>query len=475
MSASSPRDSRASSDTTRPPGEAPATGSPLERETARWLGWAESRAILPMKWGMLAVVLFSWLWGRDWLAPSTAAASLFIIYGAITAGEHFLFARDRVAIAQMRPVAMGSYIIDLVFITAVVYLDAKEPSLLRGLNYGPSTVGLEALPPGGSDYYFLYFLLVMRGFVLFRRPIEHLAVASLLSVLFVASVVWQGQGLDALASKAIALRLALIWAVLMLATFILDVFNKQKSEVLRARERLVRAEGLASLGELTAGVAHEINNPIGIIKTYAEYLERASDDNDPDREDFATIRQEAERCERIVRRMMDFANPEVREMSRFNVAEVTSDVMRFVFGEKSGGGGVKTDLDIESGTPEIFGERNQVRQALLNVVMNARQIVTKHYDEPGSGQPHVRVRVRQLPGPRAPVEISVHDNGPGISPEDAERAFDPFFTRRDGGTGLGLAITRRIVEAHGGAIAIWPAANGGTTCALTFPVAEENA
>ncbi|MBI5154744.1 hypothetical protein HZA57_05860 [Candidatus Poribacteria bacterium] len=432
------------------------TAPNVQREYARWLGKTELHAILPLKWGMLLICGFYWMWVRDWEPPSTAVFSALFIYGALAAAEHLLFLLDRVGTSQVRPVVYLSYIVDMAFITAIIWLDVREPP--------PSIV--QVAP--GSDYYILYLLLILRGFSLFRTPLENMAMAALISVLFLVTLMWQGQEWSALASKAVVLRLGLIWAIMLLATFIVDVVNKQKEEVLRVRERLVRSESLASLGELAAGVAHEINNPIGIIKTYAEYLKKAGPEGDPHHEDFETIQREAERCEHIVRRMMDFANPNIRAMEPFSLPEIVEDVVQFVFHGK-GDSKVQVEIEVNGTIPPAYGDTGQVRQAVLNILMNARQILTE------SGKPgRITIRIRQLSGPRAPIEVAIHDDGPGIDPEDAERAFEPFFTRRRGGTGLGLAITRRIIEAHEGTIAIWPSGSGGTTCAFTVPMAAED-
>jgi signal transduction histidine kinase len=426
------------------------------REYARWLGRIEARAILPMKWAMLAICALYWLWVRDWALPSTAAFSVFFIYGATTAAQHLLFAADRITLAQVRPIVFVSYALDLLFITAVIYLDTHEP-----------IADLATVAPG-SDFYILYLLLILRGFALFRTVVENTLVAGLISILFIISLLWTGEQLVSLASKAVVLRLALIWAIMLLATFIVNIVGRQQEEVLRVRERLVKSEGLAALGELAAGVAHEINNPVSIIKTYADYLGRTSPPDDPHREDYETIAKEAERCEKIVRRLLDFANPNQRQVVEFDPQALLAEVVAFVFHEKADGK-VHARLEVEGRMPTLRGDAGQIKQALLNVLINARQILAK-----GERAGEVLVRLRQLPGPRGPVEITIHDNGPGISPEDAERAFEPFFTRRDGGTGLGLAITRRIVEAHDGTIDIWPAANGGTSCSITLPISSEH-
>ncbi len=428
----------------------------VDGESLRWMARTEIRAILPMKLGFLLLVVVYWLWGRGWQLPSPSAFSLFFLYAVLLFTEWILFVFERFRAAEIRAVAYVSYMVDLFFVTAVIWLDLAEPPIAFAL-VGP-----------GSDFTILYVLLILRGFALFRSTLENTVMAVLLSAMFIVTLMWHGAGSAELASTPVIVRLVMIWAVMLLASFIVNVIGAQQEENLRTRERLVRSEGLASLGELAAGVAHEINNPIGIIKTYAEYLKRAAKPDDPHLDDYLTIQAEAERCEAIVRRMLDFANPEVRSFEDVDLEDLCREVVAFVFHDPDDTR-VSGTFAKRGDVPSIRVDRAQIKQALLNVVLNARQILIDNNVPNGQ----VRVRLRQLPGQRAPVEILVHDNGPGISPEDAERAFEPFFTRRAEGTGLGLAITRRIIEAHAGSIAIWPSAEGGTSVAITLPINEE--
>ncbi len=427
----------------------------FEKDYALWLARIESRAMLPMKIGMLAVSLVYWLWNRDWAPPPTAVFGLFFMYGATTLALAWFFWRDRIATDQVRPMAYASYFADLAFITALIWFDSRMPP------------ALSLAAPVGGDYHLLYLLLVFRGFALFRTTAENLAVALLVTLLFVVSLFWRQAPETDVTGAAFMARVGFVWGLMLLAVVIVNLVGKQQQEVLRVRERLVKAEGLAALGEMAAGVAHEINNPIGIIKTYAEYLKKAVPETDERHDDFATIEKEASRCEGIVRRMLDFARPDIQEMKPVRIQDVAEEVVGFVTHGKKGGEAVRIDLHVEGTPPAVLADEGQIKQAILNIVMNARQIAG---EDGGAGI--VILTVRQLAGPRAPVQITVHDDGPGIAPEDAERAFEPFFTKRKGGTGLGLAITRRIVEAHGGSIEIWPAANGGTTCAVSLPIAE---
>ncbi|MDX1973123.1 MAG: ATP-binding protein, partial [Candidatus Sumerlaeia bacterium] len=232
----------------------------------------------------------------------------------------------------------------------------------------------------------------------------------------------------------------------------------------------VRIEGLAELGGLSAGVAHEINNPIGIIKAYAEFLLKSSPQDDPRREDFETIRAEAERCEGIVRRMLDFSNAKPQQVGEVSLAELVRETAALVFDERLSHQ-INLHLSIPEQLPLLFADAAQLRQALLNVLMNARQAVESL--EGTEVKREVRISLSQLKGLRAPLELRVEDTGPGITREVAAKAFEPFFTTRAKGTGLGLAITRRIIESHQGTITLEPLPTGGTRCSVSLPIREE--
>lgn len=440
----------------RDAGKPPPPGITPRREEERWIGRMEARVVLPLKWAMLALVVVYWLLDSGWQPPSTAAFAAFFVYTATCAALQYFFSWDRVSPRQARAVAMGSFIVDALFVSVVAGLHLAEH---RAAGVGQ--------PQG--ELLVLYILLVLRGYPLLRSWREQAVAGLAVTALGLGALT---EGWRVAPDPDLAQRAALVWGAMLLAAFLMDLLARQRDEMLRQRERQVRSEGIASLGELAAGVAHEINNPIGIIKTYAEFLLRSGDAGSAHADDYATIRSEAERCEAIVRRMLDFANPRTTEFARVDVAAVAREVVDFVFRKEEGKpGGIKARIEVEGAPPPVFADSAQIKQALLNVLVNARQVLSEHRPDDGA----IEVVVRQLPGSRAPIMIQVHDNGPGIPPEVAERAFEPFFTRRSGGTGLGLAITRRILEAHGGQIEIWPAANGGTNCGITLPIADEEA
>jgi len=431
---------------------------PAARQYAAWLGETERQVILPLKWVMLVLCSLLWMWSREWTLPEPPAFGLFIFFVGVTAAEHYFFARDRITPRQVRPFVFASFLLDALFVTALVILDSLE----SGSGLGRPIV---------SDFFALYVLLVLRGFALFRTRTENLVGFFVASVLFVLAATFQIREAELMNFMPAVQRLVLIWGLMIIIQMFINLVNAQKEEQIRSAERMVRSASLASLGELAAGVAHEIRNPISIIKTYADYLDQSTSGDDPNREDFQTIRNEAERCEEIVRRMLDFSNPQIQGFESVNVSAMVQETVAFVFHEGQEEK-VEADLEIAEEIPKVQGDPVQLKQAFLNIMVNARQILIEHVD----GQEETRrvaITLSRGTGPRPPVRLEVRDNGPGISEAEAERLFEPFFTRRRQGTGLGLAITRRIIEAHNGTIRLAPHTEGGTVVTIEIPIEGE--
>ncbi|MBI1292305.1 hypothetical protein GC173_13870 [bacterium] len=426
----------------------------LAREHAGAIGDLERRVIIPIKYCLLVLLALHWMWAHDWDAPSVPAFGLFFIFLMLTVGAHYLFARDRITPSQVRPFVMGFFVLDAGFVTGLVMLDLVEQDPAQ-------------MAPFGS-YYLLYLLVVLRGFALFRTRSENSFGFVLASVLMLFSAGLEIQRATILDFPLRLRELALLWGVMMLTQAFVGLVNARKEEETRARERLVRAASLSAIGELSAGVAHEINNPIGIIKTYTDFLERSMKADDPLREDIETIRREAQRCEEIVRRMLDFSNPRLQGIATLSIRDLVEETVSFVFHE--GREGHAHARFITAGAiPLVSGDATQLRQALLNVLVNARQLVDNHATAPSE----IEVELSRGTGPRPPVRIEVRDRGPGLTEEEATRAFEPFFTRRPEGTGLGLAITRRIIEAHGGTIRLAPRVGGGAVVTIELPIEGE--
>jgi signal transduction histidine kinase len=245
-------------------------------------------------------------------------------------------------------------------------------------------------------------------------------------------------------------------------------FYRELEEKVRATSReLVRSERLASVGFLAAGVAHEINNPLNVISGYAELtLKRLRAlDGDPNADDAAKslriIRDEAFRCKETTEKLLTLARGGNEAREAVSLADVAKEVAQMLRGLKNyRDRTIRLDFD-EADALKVVANGNEMKQVLLNLTINALQAVP-----PVTGD--VVVEGRRDDGW---VEVSVVDNGRGISPEALKHVFEPFFTDKRGagepGTGLGLSITHAIVESHGGRITA-DSAGAGRGSRFTF-------
>ena len=221
---------------------------------------------------------------------------------------------------------------------------------------------------------------------------------------------------------------------------------------------LVRNAKLASVGQLAAGISHEISNPLNNIYSLTRLLQRHLPDDDPVLRDVRDIREEAERASRIIRGLLNFSRQAPTNPSEFDADQWVRDslaLVRHVAEERR----LSFDAELGAGC-RIHGDRDLPQQALINLLLNAVQA------SPEGG----RVRVRADSDARR-LEVRLIDQGSGIRPEDAERLFDPFYTTKPEGegTGLGLSICLGIVEHHGGSLRLDNAAGGGAEAVMTLP------
>jgi signal transduction histidine kinase/DNA-binding response OmpR family regulator len=233
--------------------------------------------------------------------------------------------------------------------------------------------------------------------------------------------------------------------------------------------QLLQAEKLSAIGQLVAGVAHELNNPLTSVIGYAQLLEEDMRDRGEVRDvgglcrDLRRIAEESERAARIVRNLLAFARRQTAARAPQDVAELFSRVISLRAYELRLNG-VELEADFQPGLPAVVADSGQMQQALLNLLLNAEQAMR--------GRPVRRLRVgaRFNPLPSV-VELFIADTGHGIDAGNLTRIFDPFFTTRDvgEGTGLGLSICYGIVRDHGGQIDVESTVDVGTTFTVTLP------
>jgi signal transduction histidine kinase len=228
------------------------------------------------------------------------------------------------------------------------------------------------------------------------------------------------------------------------------------AEELEAREaRLVESERMAAIGQLAAGVAHEINNPIQVIRGY---LKTMGPDTPPEvlGEELQILDEEAAACQRIAEDLVAFARAPELHRDHIDMEQLLCESVRR-FGETSEGSNQPVHLTADPG--RALADRGRLRQVIRNLLLNAAYF--SKTDQP------IEVRGRRWGA--GGYEISVSDSGPGISPEDRGKIFEPFFTKRAGGSGLGLSVCMGIVRAHGGTILVENNADHGATFRVRIP------
>jgi len=229
--------------------------------------------------------------------------------------------------------------------------------------------------------------------------------------------------------------------------------------LLKAREDLLRAEKLAAVGELAAGVAHEINNPMAIIRGNAELLQMAIPADNPSREEVEIIARQVGRVERIVASLLKFARQEQKQLTSTDINRLLEEVLDQL-GHQVPLTGVHVRKNFDEALPPLSGDPDQLRQVFTNFLLNAVQAM--------SGDGTLTVSTMADPAAGA-FRVTFSDTGHGIAPEILPQLFNPFFTTKSGGTGLGLSVSYGIVKDHGGRIEVASEPGIGTTFTVVLP------
>ena len=240
--------------------------------------------------------------------------------------------------------------------------------------------------------------------------------------------------------------------------------GQDQSKIEALQEQVVRAERLATLGELAAGVVHELNNPLTSITVYAEYLVRKLESQGADVSDLEKLRRigaSAQRILRFSRDLVQYARPSGRDVEPVDLASVVRQSVS-ICEHLVERGGVSLAIEVDPALPVVQAVSGQLEQVLINLITNA-----VHAVESGG-----RVVVRAQTESPSAVLIEVADSGPGVAEEDRDRIFEPFFTTKpDGkGTGLGLPIVRNIVDQHHGEISVARSDLGGAAFRVVLPI-----
>ncbi|HEY7498428.1 MAG TPA: ATP-binding protein [Vicinamibacterales bacterium] len=247
------------------------------------------------------------------------------------------------------------------------------------------------------------------------------------------------------------------------ARLLATTFNTMTDSIGKFQRDATQRERLSSLGRLSTVVAHEIRNPLMIIKTALRSLRGPNLQPEQLRTAVADIDEEITRLNRVVSEVLDFAKPIKFEKAPADLNALCEDAARAAGSDAEA---IPIRLDLDRTLAPILTDAERLRVALVNILTNARHAVSVRDGGPNGAEP-IRLRTRRQGADR--VAIEVRDQGTGIAAEDLSRVFDPYFTTRRTGTGLGLAISRNIIEGLGGTIAMSSQPGNGTEVRIELP------
>jgi signal transduction histidine kinase len=323
--------------------------------------------------------------------------------------------------------------------------DSSRPSnVLNPAEFMIAEVGI----PAATDLYRSDSLYLISAYA----PVIGYADSAIAVVVVEAGYDFVGE-IDKYRRNVILINVAsIVFAFILLLSLI--VINRR---LVRSEQALLRASAISSMGRMAATVAHEIRNPLSIIKNSAERI-RTKYGSDKDDPAFGFISEEVDRLNSVVASYLDFAHPATQRHEEFDIRNMIQTLLEQVRTDLRNAG-VEADLNCKPPNAEcsMTGDRFAIRQAILNLIINARDAL------PDGGQIDLEIVVGDN------IELSISDNGIGISSDELGRIFEPFVTNKEKGSGLGLYIAKSAVEANGGKLEIESKVGKGTRTTITLP------
>lgn len=243
--------------------------------------------------------------------------------------------------------------------------------------------------------------------------------------------------------------------------------RETEDDQFKLREQLIRSEKMAALGQLSAGLAHEIRTPLTSIKIFIQSLEKEIDLNEDRKEDFRIIKKEIDRINENVTRFLNFARPEDPQFQRVNINALMMDTLTLLT-TKIKNVGIQLEISLPKDSPPVEGDPKQLSQVFLNLILNAIEAMPK------GGVLTIHSTMKVIPNTQDKfLQLVIQDTGCGISEKDKPYLFDPFFTTKDAGTGLGLSIVYSILQKHNGQIEVESEMGRGSSFIVSLPTHKE--
>ena len=260
--------------------------------------------------------------------------------------------------------------------------------------------------------------------------------------------------------------------------------EKANIDLKNAQKEIIRAEKLASVGRLSAGIAHEIGNPIGIVIGYLDLLKQPDLTGEEKSEYIRRTEDELNRINTIIRQLLDLSRPSKEGVEPIQVHDIIRDITEVIKFQPLMSG-ITIELALNAPNDRVLADPNQLRQVFLNLMINAADAIASHEArQTGGGRITIESSVASAAAESGPdgqdsrqpmLTVEVSDNGPGIAEENLGNIFDPFFTTKEPGkgTGLGLSVSFMIIEGAGGRITAGSRSGSGTVMTLTLPLAGD--
>ncbi len=431
--------------------------APSQEEMAFRLQSVERDIILPVKAVLIGVLLYNLYfthWFEDvslpWSVAQYTVERFFLIYLAINAivAAILIFSR-RVGSLFVQRVIFTSNFVDGLLAAALTLVTGGFDSLL----------------------YWVFVGLVVRNAVSCPLAVPQIILNFSLSFCYlfagVLEVIVSAEMAELDTGRAIAenptepfiLRLIVLWLMTLCCYGVQVLFEKYRQAEDEAREFNSRQQQLRSAGRLAAQIAHQLKNPLAIINNAAYSLEKGvRDGKNTSLQQLGIIREEVERSDRIITKLMGYAQLAEGKVERLQIVEELERAIGEVFPARA-----QYDITLERDyfphLPPLLMQRGHLSEILVNILQNAREVT--------GGQGHILIRVRH--GPDGSIIVSLTDDGPGIAPDQLERIFEPYFSTKERGTGLGLAIARHNAEIYAGWIKVESELGKGATFILHSP------
>ncbi len=235
-------------------------------------------------------------------------------------------------------------------------------------------------------------------------------------------------------------------------------FNHMLDQVKAFEDQLVESEKLATAGQMAAGLAHEIRNPLTSIKMFGQVLQKRLKDRPEDQKAFLLLVKEIDRLDRIIQEIIDRTSPGKLQLEKHDPNKVLNEVID-IAEQSLRTQNIKVQKNLSPHLPEIVMDAEKIKSVIWNLVLNAKDAMPK------GGELIFTTRIDD----NAAVEIIMEDSGVGIATENEKRLFQPFFTTKPEGMGLGLSISRKIIKTHGGSLALKRREKNGTRASILFP------